>query len=224
MYNDTEKALLPCPVLVLFLIFSGNRSIDLFSPPRQFSWATLIQFLNPFMATERGTQYFIQSIMTPFSGSLSICSWTSSALLLSLLFSLFGEIVCPIKTVKLKNKGSSKCLDSNLQGEVYAIPCNGGDHQEWIPDDKRKTYTNYRTGRCLDSNGKTVYTTGCNGGEYQMWRNFPKLENEATNLCLEGNDYSKDVSISTCNHDWNGQVWGDEPIKSEEELTAKEEL
>ncbi|MGW0410214.1 RICIN domain-containing protein [Streptomyces collinus] len=66
----------------------------------------------------------------------------------------------------------SHCLDSKSTGSVYAISCNGNDHQKWY---ENKTSTGWRlknkaTGRVLDSNSSgSVYTLPDNGGRNQRW-------------------------------------------------------
>lgn len=66
----------------------------------------------------------------------------------------------------------SHCLDSKSTGSVYAISCNGNDHQKWY---ETKTSTGWRlknksTGRILDSNASgSVYTLPDNGGKHQRW-------------------------------------------------------
>lgn len=63
------------------------------------------------------------------------------------------------------------CLDSDHQGRVYTIPCNGGDFQLWrMSASPTLTIVNHATSRCLDSNeAGQVYTLPCNGGQFQRW-------------------------------------------------------
>lgn len=73
------------------------------------------------------------------------------------------------------NRGfNTGCLDSDSDGDVYVIQCNGGDHQKWY---EQKTSTGWRlknkaTGRVLDSNAAgSVYTKRDAGdsNKYQRW-------------------------------------------------------
>jgi len=79
-----------------------------------------------------------------------------------------------------RDEGTHRCLDSNGAGNVYGIPCNGGDYQHWWFNFKGTAsvqgqtinlweVVDKATGRCLDANGLDVYTGGCNGGNYQKW-------------------------------------------------------
>ncbi len=78
-------------------------------------------------------------------------------------------------TNTMVNSGDNLCLDSNDNGDVYMLACNGGSYQKWrfAPTGGSFEFLiiNAKTNRCLDSNGDgRVYTLWCNGGNFQKWQ------------------------------------------------------
>src|SRR5687768_12145645 len=75
----------------------------------------------------------------------------------------------PALTIQLQNWATGWCLDSNLNGDVYALPCQRGNgYQTWEiygPDSvpganghQRWVLKNVATGRCLFGNRPRLYT------------------------------------------------------------------
>lgn len=97
----------------------------------------------------------------------------------------------------LRSLATGYALDSNYNGNVYAIPSNYGGYQKWVVNPGAYggvTLRNWQTGRCLDSNtAGAVYTLSCNGGSFQSWiaeastYGTVNLRNVATGLVLDGN-------------------------------------
>ncbi|WP_437587199.1 RICIN domain-containing protein [Sorangium sp. So ce1000] len=111
------------------------------------------------------------------------------------------------------NAATGRCLDSNGNGDAYALGCNGGSYQKWrnVSTGDGDTIINQATGRCLDSDGGGVYTRPCNGGRHQRWISTNKgggvweMRNVATGRCLDSNG-SGDVYTRACNSG-DFQLW-----------------
>ena len=112
------------------------------------------------------------------------------------------------------NTATLLCLDSNHDGAVYTLGCNGGSYQLWT--NTRLTYgeqiQDSATGRCLDSNTSgQVYTLPCNGGSFQQWTATNRgtygweFKNVATGFCLDSNG-NGNVYTLACNGG-NYQRW-----------------
>lgn len=100
------------------------------------------------------------------------------------------------------------CLDSNAEGHVYTLPCNGGNFQNW--DRQGLRLVDVATGLCLDSNNLgdhgDVYTLACNGGNFQNWNRQGQLwVNAETGFCLDSNAEGR-VYTLPCNGG-NFQNW-----------------
>jgi hypothetical protein len=72
------------------------------------------------------------------------------------------------RCVKLVNSATGRCLDSNYNGNVSALECNGGKFQNWFH--KQTGLVNCETNLCLDSDSTgSVYALNCNRGSSQKW-------------------------------------------------------
>lgn len=119
----------------------------------------------------------------------------------------------PDRFPRLRDQATLRCLDSNAEGRVYTIDCNGDNSQQW--NRTRLRYGNQIhdgvTARCLDSNiSGEVYTLPCNGGSFQQWTLDADvygyvIKDVATGRCLDSNTDGK-VYAFECNGD-NFQHW-----------------
>jgi len=124
-----------------------------------------------------------------------------------------GQSALSGQSLRLRDHATLRCLDSNADGKVYAMDCNGGDFQRW-----NLAWVSYgfqlrdaATARCLDSNTSgEVYTLPCNGGAFQQWTFDTDTEgyvikDVATGRCLDSNADGK-VYAFDCNGG-NFQHW-----------------
>lgn len=114
---------------------------------------------------------------------------------------------------------TGRCLDSNFSGDVYTLPCNGGDYQNWDahydPNTGLTTFTDDMTGRCLDSNySGDVYTLPCNGGDYQNWnleyvQGFGEYNQDFQTLRWLDSNYNGDVYTTPADYSFTDyyQAW-----------------
>ncbi|MCL7430182.1 ricin-type beta-trefoil lectin domain protein, partial [Streptomyces sp. YS415] len=76
-------------------------------------------------------------------------------------------------TEAVRGTGTHYCLDANVAGDVYVIPCNGGTNQKWSHT-AEGFLKNYATKQCLmidsQSSWRRISTGNCaTGGQDLKW-------------------------------------------------------
>ena len=112
-------------------------------------------------------------------------------------------------TRKFTNQATARCLDSNANGEVYTLTCNGGQFQNWAIVkylDGFFTIMNRATGFYLTDSGSSVLARARDGTTSQDWKiNGVQVLNRFTNEVLDSNN---DGKVYTLPHNGgNFQKW-----------------
>jgi hypothetical protein len=72
----------------------------------------------------------------------------------------------------ITDAATGRCLDSNYLGDIYTLPCNGGNYQRWnfIYNSSWGAYDiqDRQTGLCIATSGWYVWTEDCGGGAEHM--------------------------------------------------------
>ncbi|MFG1996420.1 ricin-type beta-trefoil lectin domain protein [Actinoplanes sp. NPDC048988] len=114
---------------------------------------------------------------------------------------------------EVKNRATSRCLDSNSQGTVYTLACNGGNYQRWLrtrpPFNSSVNWgqvwlKNVATGRCLATNSNgDAYTVTCptkdnNSLEWEVGSATTYIMSHPLKTCLDS-DSTGWTHVATCN-------------------------
>jgi hypothetical protein len=116
-----------------------------------------------------------------------------------------ADVYSPSPTI-LRSWTQGQCLDSNYNGNVYSLPCNWGNYQNWqivyagrgLNLESVYYLQDAQTGLCLENNtGAFIFTAPCLNSTEQWWyaneyvdvhgHTVINFETYALNGCLDAN-------------------------------------